>query len=230
MQEKKYEIYQLKDPITNEIKYVGVTTNGLSKRLSQHISDVKRRPELYKAKWINSLLKQNLKPVIELIEVCDILTWEEREIYWIKKYKDEGLKLTNLHPGGAGICLAKRRGNKNSKITHKYDIDGNYIESFKSSTEAAKAHNVKVTSINRVLTGNRGTCAGFQWSYIKFDKLEPFRNSQHFKIRCYKMVPEFYKDFNTLQEAMNEMRATYDAIAMSIEKKRPSKGFLYEKI
>lgn len=42
----KYQIYSLNNPITNEIKYIGVTKNLLSKRLSQHIGDCKKKSKL----------------------------------------------------------------------------------------------------------------------------------------------------------------------------------------
>lgn len=230
MEERQYKIYCLKNPTTNEIKYVGVTVNDISKRLSQHISDTVKNPQLYKAKWISSILKQGIRPIIEVIEICNKDTWADREIFWIKKYKEEGIKLTNILPGGKGVVLTRRKGDGSSKPIHKYDIDGNYIESFKSATEASKVVGVRGSSIGRVLSGERGTSGGFQWSFIKHDKLKPYRNYQHFKIRCYKMVPEFYKDYDSVQDAMKDLDKDFSAISESYTHKRPTKGYLFEKI
>lgn len=98
-----YKIYCLKHPITNEIKYIGLTKNELCKRLSQHISDVYKKGGYlnYKKTWILSLKKENLKPKIELIEGG--LTQQEsveKEKYYIKKFKNLGYKLTNGTDGG----------------------------------------------------------------------------------------------------------------------------------
>lgn len=87
-------IYALKNPITDEVRYVGKTSN-IRKRYTQHISD---KRQTHKRSWIDSLLKEDLKPIIEILEVCDSITWEEREIYWMMQYDN----LTNHKPGGNG--------------------------------------------------------------------------------------------------------------------------------
>jgi hypothetical protein len=40
------KLYVLKDPTTEEIRYVGITIRSLQERLSGHMSDIKSRPEL----------------------------------------------------------------------------------------------------------------------------------------------------------------------------------------
>lgn len=95
----KAKIYALIDPINNEIKWVGKTIMKLNDRLNSHIQN--SRFEKYKIgckKWIQSLLKNNKKPIIKLIEETD--NYIEREKYWIKYYKNLGYSLTNISPGG----------------------------------------------------------------------------------------------------------------------------------
>jgi hypothetical protein len=56
-----------------------------------------------KNSWIISLKRKGLRPKIVVIEEC--LTAEslnEKEIFWIKQYKDSGSKLTNGTNGGTG--------------------------------------------------------------------------------------------------------------------------------
>lgn len=99
MEEIKYTIYKLIDPITNEIRYVGLTFNSLKQRLRSHCSE---KSKSHKSNWINKLKKQGFKPIIESIE-SDISSHEEvceREIYWIGKLKSEGNPLTNMASGG----------------------------------------------------------------------------------------------------------------------------------
>lgn len=107
------KIYKLLDPNTKEVRYVGKTIASLKKRLSGHITaankiGIKTHCEC----WIYSLLIQNLKPEIILIEECDDSIWEEREKYWIKFYKN----LTNLHEGGNSAS-----GHKLTEI-HKLNV------------------------------------------------------------------------------------------------------------
>ena len=65
-------IYVLKCPISEKIRYVG-KTNNLKRRLQSHIdysinSKKKKRHVNY---WILKLLKEGLRPKIELLETCD---------------------------------------------------------------------------------------------------------------------------------------------------------------
>lgn len=108
MEEIKYTIYKLIDPITNEVRYIGLTFNSLKQRLKSHYSE---KSKSHKSNWVQKLRSQGLKPIIESIE-SDISSYEEvceREIYWIEKYKSEGHRLTNMASGG----------NKNKKMSNE---------------------------------------------------------------------------------------------------------------
>lgn len=56
--EKTVYIYIILNPITNEVRYVGKTTN-IKRRLYQHLHT---KLNSYCSKWIFSLLKQNIIP------------------------------------------------------------------------------------------------------------------------------------------------------------------------
>ena len=102
---KVVEFYILKHPITGAVFYVGQTICGLSKRLSNHIS----HPYARVKEFVNPLKEQGLKPIIERVDSC--LTtedWEEKERFYIKKYRDLGFDLANICDGGAGSPGIKR--------------------------------------------------------------------------------------------------------------------------
>jgi len=106
MEEIKYTIYKLIDPISNDIRYIGLTFNDLKQRLKSHCSE---KSKSHKSNWIQQLKSKGLKPLIESIE-NNILSYDDvcnREIYWIEKYKLEGHPLTNMASGG----------NKNKKMS-----------------------------------------------------------------------------------------------------------------
>lgn len=88
-------IYTLKHPITNEVRYVGKTTSP-KRRYKEHIYKLNKTD--HKTNWIKSLLRDGLKPVMDIFEEC-IDNWEEREKYWITQFNN----LTNLTDGG-GVC------------------------------------------------------------------------------------------------------------------------------
>lgn len=99
----KIYIYTLSHPVTNEIKYVG-KTNSIKRRLQGHI-DYARNPKKkrrYISYWILKLLKEDLRPILTVLEECNDTNWIEREKYWINFYKNQGCKLCNLTEGGEG--------------------------------------------------------------------------------------------------------------------------------
>ncbi len=108
----KYYIYTLSCPITNEVRYVGKSTNP-SKRFSNHLCD---KSKSHKASWIKSLISNNKLPVLNIVEEFDNeLDCYNAEIAYISKYDN----LTNHHIGGLGATTETTIGslNGNSKIT-----------------------------------------------------------------------------------------------------------------
>lgn len=107
--EKKYSIYVLKDPTTFEIRYVGLSSN-VDKRYLEHIKD---KAISYKQRWINTLLKNDEKPLLGVIESNLTLSEAfELEIRYIEKYKNKGFKLTNSTIGGNAPMANKTHSNE----------------------------------------------------------------------------------------------------------------------
>ena len=99
----KSKIYKITNTINDKV-YVGKTMTSLKKRFQQHLWDGKRaraekRP-LYRA--MKKYGSENFS--IHLIEECTVERSNEREIYWIKKYRgySEGYNATT---GGDGVPL-----------------------------------------------------------------------------------------------------------------------------
>ena len=85
---KKYQIYGLKDPRTDEIRYIGCSTN-VDGRYRQHIYSSKNGIN-QKDIWIKSLLSINKYPEIEIldsIETNDRKKALNLETLYIEKYK-----------------------------------------------------------------------------------------------------------------------------------------------
>lgn len=110
-----YQIYSLNCPITDEIKYIGQTYTSLKKRLNKHISD-SRNPVVKVQCWIKSLTNKGLLPVMRLVEVCSKDNIDERETFYIAKYRSIGFDLKNISAGGAvRRDIAKETRDKISK-------------------------------------------------------------------------------------------------------------------
>lgn len=99
----KYIIYGLIDPRTEEIRYIGKSTSGLS-RPKSHLNPSKYNKENnYKANWIKGLAALGLQPtiiIIKMVETAEELCQLEIDI--IADYKSKGARLTNLTNGGEG--------------------------------------------------------------------------------------------------------------------------------
>ncbi len=90
-------IYILQDPISFEVRYVGLSTQGVVRSKQSHKGHCKS--------WIQSLKKIGLKPIVRVLQQWDCISIEElnkAEIYWISYFQGNGSPLTNLTTGGEG--------------------------------------------------------------------------------------------------------------------------------
>ncbi|WP_375282883.1 GIY-YIG nuclease family protein [Sphingobium yanoikuyae] len=95
-------IYVLKCPQSGRVRYVGKATDVKS-RLRQHISDAKRGLKSHKCDWIRSLLKNGLRPRLDVDRVVQQNEcWKSIEQERIAFYKEMGFDLTNGTIGGDG--------------------------------------------------------------------------------------------------------------------------------
>lgn len=104
-------IYGLRDPRDWRIRYIGRTAKSFPKRLLQH--GYIRNPRHYtrRENWIQLLLRQGLKPIMECLEVvpgdgC------EAERKWIAKFREMGHDLVNGNDGGTGVFVGQKHSKK----------------------------------------------------------------------------------------------------------------------
>ena len=190
----KISIYTLKDPSTNEVRYVG-QTNDPKRRLSRHINNSRAfKDKRHISNWIRSLTSV---PIMDIIEVCEYSMRNIRENYWINYYKDQGCDLCNSSNGGAGAGIGNKNcvgrimsfetkqkisvANKGKKTTHgkgggglpgktiyQYDKEGNLLGTFKSILNASKTLGICRRTIKNSLNNKRvqRNRTPYKWSYI----------------------------------------------------------------
>lgn len=96
-------IYGLVDPREPErIRYVGKTIHP-TWRVKQHLQDARAGQPSHRCKWIRKLLSEGTEPQLITLEVVPEADWEEAEIRWIAKLRQDGHQLTNGTDGGGGI-------------------------------------------------------------------------------------------------------------------------------
>lgn len=198
-------IYVLKDPYTDEVRYVGKTVKKLNYRLKQHIYDSKSESRNKRKNWISKILNGGKIPLIEEIDYCIWEDSQEKEMYWIDYYKKLGIDLINSTDGGEGnlgfvkneetINKLKTSLRKNLKIVYQYDLKGNLIKKWKNAPEAAENLNIKTAGITRCLRKERFKYKNFIWSYEYNNNPEEVSKSLNISIEN-KSKPTVIKNYS----------------------------------
>jgi hypothetical protein len=94
----KVYIYGLVDGLKNELKYIGKSVEPKT-RYRKHLQESVKKKS-YKDNWIQSLLNNNNKPELLIIDEVDEDNWVFWEKHYISYYKYIGCKLTNITEGG----------------------------------------------------------------------------------------------------------------------------------
>lgn len=123
--DKPQFIYALRDPRTNQIRYVGKSNNP-TVRCKNHMHEGGFHNKA-KRQWAEELRKQNLRPSIEILEECTSQNWKNRETYWIKTLRLEGHALLNIAKGGNG-CGWGIRTHKHSESTKAKIREANRVQ------------------------------------------------------------------------------------------------------
>jgi hypothetical protein len=101
-------VYALKDPRTNEVRYVGSTIQAPYRRFQKHIVIAEKGVNTtHKYNWIRELLRAGLRPELAVLETTTSALIYEREQYWIAWYRSDAL--TNHTDAGPGIRGMKHR-------------------------------------------------------------------------------------------------------------------------
>lgn len=100
---RPWVIYTLIDPRSPaEIRYVGKTHQKPGKRLKRHLRDAKgTKNKTHCCRWLRGLLAAGVRPLLTVVEQGTV-AWEEAEIRWVSKLREEGHPLTNITNGGEG--------------------------------------------------------------------------------------------------------------------------------
>jgi len=198
--QKTFSIYTLSCPKTGVVRYVGATKNP-KERIRCHIKDAKNKNSSPVHKWINSLLDKGLSPIMDIVDTGDTDTWQEKEKYWIQRYKDMGCALLNQTDGGlyykrSEESCRKWAGENNPNYgkpvrgqhrqtnaeSHKipvsqYSKDGVWIRNWDSGMDASIELEISATSITACCKRRPHyyTAGGFIWRYAD-DPLLEFEN------------------------------------------------------
>ena len=189
-----YIIYKHTNKINNKC-YIGQTIHSLKSRCGNNGSGYKRCTKFYRAilkyGWDNfthEIIMSNLNKI-------EANFWER---YYISLYNsiDKGY---NIETGG------KVEGNQYKKKVYQYDLSGNFIKEYSSSLSAAKEIDINNKDnirsiINTCCLGKCKSAYGYQWSYIKKDKISKYKNNVIKEINLYQydLNGNFIKHYTNL--------------------------------
>lgn len=77
---------------------------------------------------------------------------------------------------------------RDTLTVYQYSLDGNLIETWRSASLAASELNIGVNNIYQCCRGLSNNCAGFAWSYVKFNNIDEF-DERKYGTREYNRYP-----------------------------------------
>lgn len=172
---RKYYYYYLRDPDTEEIRYVGITLRPKD-RYYDHVYNTKAGIEknTWKANWIKSLLSQNKKPRMDIFRVFITNTAEEAynlEQDLIEEHFKNGYSLVNVLKVP---YTGSNPGSLRKKVYQYNEITGEFIQEFPSVSDAGRAYQVNAltTLFKAVKQPGKVKAHGYYWSYRKHKVLQ----------------------------------------------------------
>lgn len=233
--------------IKNNKKYIGSSIN-ITRRLSSH------RAYLRSNSHINRILQNAWNKYTSqcfecyVLEFCNEDLLLEREQFYIDQLNPEynitKLVERNILSLESRRLISKTRKERiksgeiklyQEKQIHRYDLNGNYIDSFKSIKIASKECNIHQSTIHRFLNGTYKKGGGYLWSLEFKDKLEPYvkkvnnlsKSNKKVKLIDCNTLETVYK-FNSLKECAEYFNTFGSSIshAIKVQQKFKKKYFI----
>ena len=203
----------------NNKKYVGQSID-IARRYYQHsVNSFNSSSKEYNSYFYSAIRKYGFDNfTFEILEECEKNELDSREKYWIEFYnsntEENGYNLT---PGGSG-------GPDRSKTIYQYDLNKNFIRTFKNAYEAAEELGLHQSNIQQCAM--HGTyvksVGGFIFAY-EGDDLSWYKNNQK------RGVARISKDgerveFETLKEAAQASNTCGSNITKVLKGERKTAG------
>ena len=103
-----------------------------------------------------------------------------------------------------------------TKVVYQFDLQGNYLNYYKSVNDAARQTQISVQSISQVCLGKQAQAGGFYWNYKKRFEFDPTKIRKT-AVACYTDAGEFIKSFDSLTEASKEYNVGVPTILCCIK-------------
>lgn len=190
-------VYKIINDVNDKI-YIGQTTTTIKERWHGHMSSCLMETR-YKSALYNAMRKYGREKfhIIEIDKVIKenkeslINSLNELEQIRIKEYK------SLIKENGYNVESGGNNKKVTGRITHKYDIDLNYLDTYESCEEAGRQNNIDGCTIYGCCSHYYYTAGGFVWA---FDGEEPIRPPYLDKPKEKKIKPKKKTKSNKMPE------------------------------
>ncbi len=219
--------------------YIGSSIN-IYYRLKRHISDLRRKKHANRYMQ-NTYNKYNeLDFLFEIVELCNKEILIDRESYYIKLYNSD-LNL-DLNPTKRvfkeesliRISETLKEGyksgriiNPSSKIVYRYNVSGEYIDSFPSGVEAAKYLNIASKTVSGAASGRKNSAGGYLWSYTKENTIIRVMAQQK-RVRSINTKGDVVNTWISIKDLAKSLNRSQSAISIRIKTGNYNKDLKYE--
>lgn len=234
---KKTGIYKISVNYKNtEELYIGSTSVNFIARWRSHICLLKKQTHenpilqrIVNKHGLGSLVFE----IIEIINNNEILL--KREQYWIDHHDsyNKGYNCTPFAKSTLGRPMSQKTKEKKYKQVSQYDLDGFFINTFKSMKLAAEETNTSYSTISNVCNFQyeTKTANGFQWRFGK-DKnsIRPVR------VNCCTAVGQYDNDGNlinkflSIKDAAKFNNRKQNTMGFAIANSSKSNGYYWRKL
>lgn len=196
--ERNYTIYMHKNKINNKV-YIGQTYTPLKVRFGKNGIGYRGCPIFRNA--IKKYGWENFDHIVLESGVMDQESANKREKYYISLYDS-----TNPNKG-YNIQIGGNEQTKLSIEVHQYDMDGSYIKTYKSISDAQRDNKITNGKISDCCNGKRKSAGGYRWSYEKYEYLEKYvRETNSKMVHQYSLSGNYVKTYNHLSDAVKEFK------------------------
>ena len=174
---------------TESLKFDGYLGNGINRFKSNIINPKTKFQFAVKKYGYDSFKRTIIKTFDNVEDALDLEAEIVDEEFLLRK------DVYNMVLGGGLPPLL-------NKIIYRYDLQGNYLDSYNSIVEASKKFKISESSIGKAINFNR-TSANFLWSDIKIDKLDLSKYNiynPNIIIYCYNSNGTYENTFNSMSE------------------------------
>ena len=156
-------IYKITNNINNKI-YIGQTTQSIEKRFRQHISEAKNGD-------LGHLHGAMRKYGFENFSIIGLQEADNSELNGLEKEYIASLKCTdecigyNMDDGGRNGWNTHPDRHRYTRKVNKFDLQGNFLETYSSIKECAEANNTYPSIISNCLGGTYKSWNNYQYKY-----------------------------------------------------------------